>query len=128
MDVFGFFIQAVYLGLRFLCFFVPFLVFADLIFQGLVGNVLHAGRAALGKDEKSYLESVANTAADLLGGQIDELKNRQEAEIEVLEAKKRPLEVQLELLEKQKEKEDRILSLQKAQYELKRAEQQSSFR
>ena len=49
MDVFGFFIQAVYLGLRFLCFFVPFLVFADLIFQGLVGNVLHAGRAALGK-------------------------------------------------------------------------------
>ena len=76
------------------------------------------------KDEKSYLESVANTAADLLGGQIDELKNRQEAEIEVLEAKKRPLEVQLELLEKQKEKEDRILSLQKAQYELKRAEQQ----
>ncbi len=76
------------------------------------------------KDEKSYLESVANTAADLLGGQIDELKNRQEAEIEVLEAKKRPLEVQLELLEKQKEEEDRILSLQKAQYELKRAEQQ----
>lgn len=76
------------------------------------------------KDEKNYLESVANTAADLLGGQIDELKNRQEAEIEVLEAKKRPLEVQLELLEKQKEEEDRILSLQKAQYELKRAEQQ----
>lgn len=76
------------------------------------------------KEEKSYLESVADAAADLLGGQADELKRRQEAEIEILEAKKRPLEAQLELLESQKEEEDRILALQKAQYELKRAEHQ----
>ncbi|MBD5466690.1 MAG: hypothetical protein HDR21_00885 [Lachnospiraceae bacterium] len=76
--------------------------------------------------EKDYLESVANAAADILGEQADELKNRQESEIELLEAKKKPLEDQLELLEEQKDKEDRILSLQKAQYELKRAESQRS--
>ena len=76
--------------------------------------------------EKDYLESVANAAADILGEQSDELKNRQESEIELLEAKKKPLEDQLELLEEQKDKEDRILTLQKAQYELKRAESQRS--
>ncbi|MDE6421586.1 MAG: hypothetical protein K2K87_13840, partial [Lachnospiraceae bacterium] len=76
--------------------------------------------------EKDYLESVANAAADILGEQADELKNRQESEIELLEAKKKPLEDQLELLEEQKDKEDRILALQKAQYELKRAESQRS--
>ena len=76
------------------------------------------------KREKSYLESVADAASNLLNGQAEELRNRQEAEIEVLEAKKRPLEAQLELLEAQEEKEDRILALQKAQYELKRAEHQ----
>ena len=76
------------------------------------------------EEEKDYLASVADAAADLLGDQVDELKDRQDAEIAILEAKKKPLEEQLALLEEQKDKEDRILALQKAQYELKRAEGQ----
>ena len=84
-------------------------------------------------EEKSYLQSVANAATALLDNQIDDLEDQKDSavkgykdQIEVLENLKKPLEEQLEMMEKAREKEEKILALQKAQYELKRAENQRS--
>lgn len=89
-----------------------------------LAEVAHEAKLELLNEEKEYLQSVANSAIDILGEQIDDLKEKQDEEVKAIEAKKKPLEDQLELLEEAKEKEDRILMLQKAQYELKRAQSQ----
>ena len=82
-------------------------------------------------EEKSYLQSVANAATALLDNQIDDLEDQKDSavqvykdQIEVLENLKKPLEEQLEMMEKAREKEEKILALQKAQAALKRAENQ----
>ena len=84
-------------------------------------------------EEKSYLQSVANAATALLDNQIDDLEDQKDYavqgykdQIEVLENLKKPLEEQLEMMEKAREKEEKILALQKAQATLKRAENQRS--
>lgn len=89
-----------------------------------LAEVAHEAKLELLNEEKEYLQSVANSAIDILGEQIDDLKEKQDEEVKAIEAKKKPLEDQLELLEEAKDKEDRILALQKAQYELKRAQSQ----
>ena len=84
-------------------------------------------------EEKSYLQSVASAATALLDNQIDDLEDQKDSavkvyedQIEVVENLKKPLEEQLEMMEKAREKEEKILALQKAQAALKRAENQRS--
>jgi TP901 family phage tail tape measure protein len=91
-------------------------------------------------EEKEYLESVASAASNILGNRIDDIEDERdkiiesyneqisgyEAQIDELEALKKPLQDQLDLIEEQEEREDKILALQKAQYELARAENQRS--
>lgn len=80
------------------------------------------------QEEKSYLQSVGSAALYLLDKQIDDLEDEKDRatkgyqeEIDILEKKKKPLEEQLDLMEKARDKEDKILALQKAQFELARA-------
>ena len=89
-----------------------------------LAEIAHEAKLELLNEEKEYLKSVANSAIDILGEQIDDLKEKQDEEVKAIKAKKKPLEDQLELLEEAKDKEDRILALQRAQYELKRAQSQ----
>lgn len=96
-----------------------------------LAEVAKEKKLALLDEEKSYLQSVANAATNLLDNQIDDLEDQKDYavqgykdQIEVLENLKKPLEEQLEMMEKAREKEEKILALQKAQANLKRAENQ----
>ena len=82
-------------------------------------------------EEKSYLQSVGSAAIAFLDDQIDDLEEQKDSavqgfkdQIKVLEKLKKPLEDQLEMMEKAREKEEKILALQQAQYALKRAQSQ----
>lgn len=84
-------------------------------------------------EEKSYLQSVANAATTLLDNQIDDLEDQKDSavkvyedQIESIENLKKPLQDQLDMMEKARDKEEKILALQKAQYELRRAENHRS--
>lgn len=97
-------------------------------------------KLALLDEEKSYLQSVAGAASKLLDMQIDDLEDQKdiavqgykdqieviEGQIDALEEIKKPLQDQLDMMEKARDKEEKILALQKAQYALKRAENQRS--
>lgn len=83
------------------------------------------------KEEKSWLQSVGNAAIALLDDQVDELEDQKDKatkvyrdQIDALEAQKKPLEYELELMERKKEAAQAELDLQKALYNLRRAEQQ----
>lgn len=82
-------------------------------------------------EEKSWLESVGNAAIALLDDQVDKLEDQKDKatkiyqdQIDVLNAQKKPLEYELELMERQKDAADKQLQYQKALYALRRAEQQ----
>jgi tetratricopeptide (TPR) repeat protein len=105
-------------------------------------------------EEKEYLESVASAASNVLGRQIDDLEeardnalkpyNEQidnyeaqikeiekviktyEAQQKDLENLKKPLQEQLDLLDEEENREDKILAVQKAMYNLARAENQKN--
>lgn len=83
------------------------------------------------KEEKSWLESVGNAAIALLDDQVDKLEDQKDKatkiyqdQIDALNAQKKPLEYELELMERQKDAADKQLQYQKALYALRRAEQQ----
>ncbi len=83
------------------------------------------------KLEKEYLNTVAGAAVSLLDTEIDAVRDRADEQeeqlkkqIELLEEKKKPLQEELDALEEKARKEDLILNLQKAQYDLARAENQ----
>ena len=83
------------------------------------------------KQEKEYLNTVAGAAVSLLDTEIDavrdsadEQEEQLKKQIELLEEKKKPLQEELDALEEKARKEDLILNLQKAQYDLARAENQ----
>lgn len=99
--------------------------------QVALAEVAKEKKLALLNDEKSYLQSVGNAALKLLDNQIDDLEDQKDIavqgykdQIEVLENLKKPLQDQLDMMDKARDKEDKILALQKAQYALKRAENQ----
>ena len=82
-------------------------------------------------EEKNYLNSVAGAAASLLDTEIDNIQEDAESQeeliqrqIDLLEAKKKPLQDELDALEDKAKRENLILNLQKAQYELARSENQ----
>ncbi len=82
-------------------------------------------------EEKSWLESVGNAAIALLDDQVDKLEDQKDKatkiyqdQIDALNAQKKPLEYELELMERQKDAADKQLQYQKALYALRRAEQQ----
>ena len=81
--------------------------------------------------EKNYLNSVTSAAASLLDREIDNIRDDADAQesslkrqIDLLEAKKKPLQDELDALEDKARKEELIYNLQKAQYALARAENQ----
>lgn len=81
--------------------------------------------------EKSYLQKVGNAAIALLDDQVDKLEDQKDKatkiyqdQIDALNAQKKPLEYELELMERQKDAADKQLQYQKALYALRRAEQQ----
>lgn len=93
----------------------------------------HEAKLEYLEEEKKYLNSVANAAASLLDVEIDRIQeNADEQEeqlkgqIELLEARKKPLQDELEALDDKVRKEGLALNLQKAQYDLARAENQRS--
>ena len=82
-------------------------------------------------EEKNYLNSVAGAASSLLDTEIDKIQEDAESQeesiqkqIDLLEAKKKPLQDELDALEDKAKRENLILKLQKAQYELARSENQ----
>ena len=82
-------------------------------------------------EEKNYLNSVANAAASLADAEIDKIKDHADEQesmlqkqIDLLEAKKKPLQEELDALDDKAKRENLILNLQKAQYELARSENQ----
>lgn len=82
-------------------------------------------------EEKSWLESVGNAAIALLDDQVDKLEDQKDKatkiyqdQIDALNAQKKPLEYELELMERQKDAADKQLQYQRALYALRRAEQQ----
>ena len=89
-------------------------------------------------EEKSWLESVGNAAIALLDDQVDKLEDQKDKATKIyqdqidtldkqkdaLEAQKKPLEYELELMERKKDAADKQLAYEKALYELRRAEQQ----
>ncbi|MDE6419384.1 MAG: hypothetical protein K2K87_02520, partial [Lachnospiraceae bacterium] len=82
-------------------------------------------------EEKDYLNSVAGAAASLLDTEIDKIQEDAESQeesiqkqIDLLEAKKKPLQDELDALEDKAKRENLILNLQKAQYELAKSENQ----
>lgn len=82
-------------------------------------------------EEKSWLESVGNAAIALLDDQVDKLEDQKDKatkiyqdQIDALNAQKKPLEYELELMERQKDAADKQLQYKKALYALRRAEQQ----
>ena len=83
------------------------------------------------EEEKNYLNSVASAATSLLDTEIDKIqedaKLQEEAiqrQIGLLEAKKKPLQDELDALEDKARKEELIYNLQKAQQALANAENQ----
>ena len=81
--------------------------------------------------EKDYLNNVAGSATYLLDTEIDRIREdatRQEEslkqQIELLNDRKKPLQDELDALEDKAKRENLILNLQKAQYDLARAENQ----
>lgn len=81
--------------------------------------------------EKDYLNNVAGAASSLLDTEIDNIRDDADAQesslkrqIDLLEAKKKPLQDELDALEDKARKENLIYNLQKAQYALARAEYQ----
>ena len=108
-------------------------------YEQFYGNVeeyaeqYHEAKLEYLEEEKKYLNSVANAAASLLDVEIDRIQeNADEQEeqlkgqIELLEARKKPLQDELEALDDKVRKEGLALNLQKAQYDLARAENQRS--
>lgn len=96
-----------------------------------LAEIAHEKKLELLNEEKEYLQSVANSAIDILGERTDALEDARdniisdyESQIDALEAQKKPLEDQLEMLEKEHEEQELILNLQKAQFELERARSQ----
>lgn len=84
-------------------------------------------------EEKDYLNNVAGAAASLIDTEIDNIQDDAklqedsiQRQIDLLEAKKKPLQDELEALEDKAKKENLILNLQKAQYDLARAENQKT--
>ena len=82
-------------------------------------------------EEKGYLNDVAGAAASLLDREIDnvrddaeEQENRLKKQIDLLEDRKKPLEDELDALEDKAKREEQIFNLQKAQYNLAKAEHQ----
>ncbi len=81
--------------------------------------------------EKDYLNNVAGSVSYLLDTEIDQIRadaSRQEEslkqQIELLNDRKKPLQDELNALEDKARQENLILNLQKAQYNLARAENQ----
>ena len=82
-------------------------------------------------EEKDYLNSVAGAASSLLDTEIDRIQDDAQLQedsiqkqIDLLEAKKKPLQEELDALDDKAKRENLILNLQKAQYELARSENQ----
>lgn len=82
-------------------------------------------------EEKSYLQSVGSAAIALLGDQTDELDKQKEIatkvyqdQIDALNNLKKPLEIELDLMQKAKDATSKQLEYEKALYELRRAENQ----
>ncbi len=91
----------------------------------------HEAKLEYLKEEKNYLNSVANAATSVLDTEIDRIREdaeKQEEQLktqaELLEARKKPLQEELEALDEKVQKENLALNLQKAQYDLARAENQ----
>lgn len=85
------------------------------------------------EEEKKYLNNVANAAASILDIEIDKIRDATDeqeeqikGQIELLEARKKPLQDELDSLDDKVRKEELALNLQKAQYDLARAENQRS--
>lgn len=85
------------------------------------------------EEEKKYLNSVASAAASLVDTEIkriqdvtDEQEDQIKGQIELLEARKKPLQDELDALDEKVRKEEQALNLQKAQYDLAKAENQRS--
>lgn len=85
------------------------------------------------EEEKKYLNSVASAAASILDIEIDKIQDAADeqeeqikGQIELLEARKKPLQDELDALDEKARKEELALNLQKAQYDLARAENQRS--
>ena len=81
--------------------------------------------------EKDYLNDVAGAAASLADTEINKIQKAADSQesmiqeqIGLLEAKKEPLQEELDALEEKAQRENLILNLQKAQYELARSENQ----
>ena len=93
----------------------------------------HEAKLEYLEEEKKYLNSVASAAASLLDTEIDRIRedaDEQEeqlkGQVELLEARKKPLQDELDALDEKARKEELALNLQKAQYDLARAENQRS--
>ncbi len=93
----------------------------------------HEAKLEYLKEEKKYLNSVANAAASVLDTEIDRIREDAEkqeellkTQAELLEARKKPLQEELEALDEKTRKEELALNLQKAQYDLARAENQQT--
>ncbi len=93
----------------------------------------HEAKLEYLKEEKNYLNSVANAAKSVLDTEIDRIREdaeKQEEQLktqaELLEARKKPLQEELEALDEKTRKEELAFHLQKAQYDLARAENQQT--
>ena len=82
-------------------------------------------------EEKKYLNSVASAAASLIDTEIkriqditEEQEEQIKGQIELLEERKKPLQDELDALDDKVRKEQLALNLQKAQYDLAKAENQ----
>lgn len=82
-------------------------------------------------EEKSYLQSVGSAAISLLDDQTDELDKQKEIatkvyqdQIDTLNNLKKPLEIELDLMQKARDATSKQLEYEKALYELRRAENQ----
>ncbi len=82
-------------------------------------------------EEKKYLNDVAGAAASIVDTEIDKIQKDADSQesiiqkqIDLLEEKKKPLQDELDALADKAHRENLILNLQKAQYELARSENQ----
>lgn len=82
-------------------------------------------------EEKKYLNDVASAAASIVDTEIDKIQKDADSQesiiqkqIDLLEEKKKPLQDELDALADKAHRENLILNLQKAQYELARSENQ----
>ena len=82
-------------------------------------------------EEKDYLNDVASAAAAIIDREIDAIQDDADAQadsiqkqIDLLEAKKKPLQDELDALEDKAKHEELIYNLQKAQADLAKAETQ----